>query len=116
MIQMFLPNNVAVFQDDSPHVHLAGTVQSWFEEHEGKLQHFPWPAQSSNLKIIEPLWSVLEARMRNRIPPSTSLKQLEQVLLEEWNKILLEALENLNESISRRIAVVLKEKYSPTPY
>jgi hypothetical protein len=29
-----------------------GTVQSWFEEHEGELQHLPWPAQSPDLNII----------------------------------------------------------------
>jgi hypothetical protein len=54
------------------------------------------------LNIIEPLWSVLEARVRNRFPPPTSLKQLEDVLQEEWYKILLE--------------IVLKAKGGPTPY
>jgi hypothetical protein len=35
-------NNDAVLQDDSAHIHAAGTIQSWFEEHEGELQHRPW--------------------------------------------------------------------------
>jgi hypothetical protein len=34
MIQKLFPNDV-VFQDASAPVHTAGTVQSWFEEHEG---------------------------------------------------------------------------------
>jgi hypothetical protein len=25
-------------------IHTAGTVQSWFEKHEGELQYLPWPA------------------------------------------------------------------------
>jgi hypothetical protein len=41
MIQMLFPNNNAVFQDDSALSHTAGTVQSWFEEHEGELHIFP---------------------------------------------------------------------------
>jgi hypothetical protein len=28
----------------------------WFEEHEGELQHLPWPAQSPYLNIIETIW------------------------------------------------------------
>jgi hypothetical protein len=60
------------------------------------------------LNIIEPLSSVLETRVRNRFPPPTSLKQLEDVLQEEWYKIPLEIVQNLHESVTRRIAAVLK--------
>jgi hypothetical protein len=45
MIQTLFPNNGAVFQDVTALIHAAGNVQSWFEEHDGELQHLPWPAQ-----------------------------------------------------------------------
>jgi hypothetical protein len=64
----------------------------------------------------EPLWSVLETRVRNRFPPPASLKQLEDVLQEEWYKILLETVKNLYESIPIRTAAVLKAKSGPAPY
>jgi hypothetical protein len=44
---------------------------------------------------MEPLWSVLETAVRNSFPPPTSLKQLEDVLEEEWYKIPLQTVENL---------------------
>jgi hypothetical protein len=116
MIQVLFLNNGALSQDDSALLHTAGTVQSWFEEHEGKLQHLPWPAQPSDLNVIEPLWSVLETRMRNRFPCPTSLKQLEDVLRAEWYTIPLETVQNLYEPIPRRSAAVLKAKGGPTPY
>jgi hypothetical protein len=94
MIQILFPNNDAVLEDDNALTHTAGTVQSRFEEHEGEIQHLPWPAQSHYFNINEPLWSVLETRVRNRFPPSTSLKQLEDVLEEEWYKIPLETVQN----------------------
>jgi hypothetical protein len=47
MIQMLFPNNT-VFQDGNAPIHTAGTVQSWFEEHEGVLQHLPWPAVTTS--------------------------------------------------------------------
>jgi hypothetical protein len=48
------PNN-DVFPDNNGPIHTAGTVRSWFEEHEDELQHLPWPAQSPVLNITEPL-------------------------------------------------------------
>jgi hypothetical protein len=39
MIQALFPNKNAVFQDDSAPIHTAGTDLTWFEEHEGELQH-----------------------------------------------------------------------------
>jgi hypothetical protein len=39
----------------SKKTHTAGTVQSCYEEHEGELEHFPWPAQSPDFNTIEPL-------------------------------------------------------------
>jgi hypothetical protein len=41
MMQTLFSNNDAVFPDDNTPIHTAGTVQSWFEEHEGELQHLP---------------------------------------------------------------------------
>jgi hypothetical protein len=54
-------------------------------------------------------------RLRNRFPPPTSLKQLKDVL-KKWYKIPLETVQNLYESIPRRIAAVLKAKRGSTPY
>jgi hypothetical protein len=86
MIQTLFPNSDAVIQDDNAPTDTARNVQSRFEEHEGELQHLPWPAQSPDLNINEPLWSVLETTVRNRFPPPTSLQQLKNVLREEWCK------------------------------
>jgi predicted Zn-dependent protease len=114
MIQTF-PNNNALFQDDNAPTYPPGTLQSWFDEHEGKLQHLPWVEQLPDLNIVELLWSVFETRVRNRFPPATSLKQLEDVE-EEWYKIPLETVQNLYESIPRRIGALLKVKVGPTQY
>jgi hypothetical protein len=56
-----------------------------------------------------------ETSVRNRFLPPTPLKQLEDVLQEEWYKIPLQIVQNLYESIPRRTAAVLKAKRGPLP-
>jgi hypothetical protein len=89
---------------------MAGTVQTWFEQHESEHHHLLSPAKSTFLNIIETLGSVLKARVRNRFPSPTSLKQLEDVLQEECYKIPLQTVH------SKKIAAVLKAKGGPTPH
>jgi hypothetical protein len=117
MVRMLFPNNDAVFQDDNLPIHTANSVRSWFKEHEDVPQHLSWPAQSPDLNILRPLWSALESRVRSRIPPP-SLKQLEDVLHEEWYNIPLKTTQNLyiHKSIPRRIQAVLQANGAQTAY
>jgi hypothetical protein len=64
---MLFPNNVEVSKADCLPIHTARIVQSWFEQHEDALRLL-WPAQSLDSNIIEPLWSVLESRVKSRLP------------------------------------------------
>jgi hypothetical protein len=41
IIQTLLLNNDALFLYNNVPIHKVGTVQSWFEEHDGELQHIP---------------------------------------------------------------------------
>jgi hypothetical protein len=53
--------------------------------------------------------------MRSRLPTPSSLQQQEDFLHEEWHNTPLETIQNLLESISRRLQAVLKENDGPTP-
>jgi hypothetical protein len=114
MAQMF-HNIGAVFQDDSSPMRTTSSVQFWFEEHEDTLHCLPWPAQSPDLNI-EPLWSVVESTVRSSFSSPSSVRQLVDVLHEEWYNIPLAAIQNLYESIPRRIQVVLQAYGGLTPY
>jgi hypothetical protein len=68
------------------------------------------------LNIIELFWSVLWTRVRNRFPPAICLKQLEDILQEVWYNISLQTVQNLYESITRRISAVLQAKVGQIPH
>jgi hypothetical protein len=75
LIQTLFLKNDAVFQDDDIPIHTAEIVQPWFEEHEGELQHLPWPALSPDFNIIEPLRSVFETTVRNKQIPTSNISK-----------------------------------------
>ena len=83
MVQTLYPEGGAVYQDDNAPIHTARLVTEWFDEHESEVEHLPWPAQSPDLNIIEPLWGVLEERVRKRFPPPASCSDLDTILQEE---------------------------------
>jgi hypothetical protein len=87
VVQLLLTTNDVIFQDDNLPIHTVRSVQSWFEEHEDVLQHLLWVTQLPTLNFLEPLWSVLESKLRSRFPP-LSLKQLE----EKWYSIPVETI------------------------
>jgi hypothetical protein len=64
------------YANNSP-IHEARSVQSSFAEDTDAFHH-SYPAQSPDCHIIQPLWSVLVSRMRNRFPPVSFVNQLEQ--------------------------------------
>ncbi|GFX03107.1 hypothetical protein TNCV_4288901 [Trichonephila clavipes] len=44
-----------IFRDDNEPTHASGLVPSWFDKYEDEIKHHPWPTQSSDFNMIEPL-------------------------------------------------------------
>ena len=65
---------------------------------------------SPDLNPIEHLWDVLERKVKSRKPLPKNKKELVNVLQEEWSKIEPEVLENLDESMPRRVKAVIGAK------
>ena len=110
-VHMLFPNNDAIFHYDTP----PEMFSYGFRSMKMHYNIFPGQHNRQTLNIIKPLWSVLDSRMRVRLPPQSSLKQLEYVLQEEWYSIPLETLHNLQVSIPRRIPTALQANGGPTP-
>jgi len=78
------------------------------------VEELDWIAQSPGAHPIEHLWDELEWRARPSRP--TSVSDLTNALLDEWAKIPTDTLQNLAESLPRRVEAVIDAKGGPTSY
>ena len=73
-----------------------------------------WPSQSPDLNPIENLWSILDSNLKDRRPQSKA--ELFQVLQEGWNRLDVDLLRRLVESMPRRIQAVIDANGYMTKY
>jgi transposase len=76
----------------------------------------PWPAFSPDLNHIEHFWDELDRRVRRRDNPPSSVPELEQALLKEWNNIPQMTVNNLINSMTRRVQSALDTNGEHTRY
>ena len=75
-----------------------------------------WPPQSPDLNPIENLWDAIERLIRKDTTPLASLPALEDIIHSKWLTLDLTVLQNLVESMPRRIQAVLKAKGGSSRY
>ena len=76
----------------------------------------PWPSFSPDLNPIKHLWDELDRRVRRRDNPPSSVPELEQALLQEWNNIPQMTVNNLINSMTRRVQSALDANGGHTRY
>jgi transposase len=103
-----------IFQQDNASIHSSGFTKSWFEDNNINL--IPWPSKSPDLNPIENLWGILARRVYVNGRQFQSREELKSVLKEEWEKISVEELKNLVESMPNRVYEVIKAQGGTTKY
>ena len=111
-----LISNGFIFQSNNDLKHTALKVKSYLEQKEqsGDVQIMKWSPQSPDLNIIESLWDYLDQRKATKQPKSNG--HLCQFLQDAWDNILLDYINKLQLSISKRINAVLAAKGRHTKY
>ena len=101
-----------IFKYDNAPVHTARNVQSGLDKHD--VQVIQCPDHSTDLHIIENVWSMLQnSVMRDR--PSTKL-ELTQSSFRAWGVITPDYLHKLYSSMPRRARYVIPSRDYPTKY
>ena len=75
-----------------------------------------WPAQSPNLNPIENLWSMMKKGINALCPHARNPQTMEVVLESVWKGFTPETINNLIDSMSKRVKDVTKARGGPTKY
>lgn len=102
-----------IFQDDNAPAHRSAQVQRYCSSI--NIRRLDWPSRSPDLNPIEHLWDLIKRRIGRR-GHIESLRKLEEAILEEWNAIPQTLINNLIESMHRRVREVIIVKGSHTRY
>jgi transposase len=103
-INKLLGNNWRFQQDNDPK-HTSRIAKAFLNE------NFPevidWPSNSPDLNPIENLWAIVKRNVEMRIPKN--ILELEQYMIEEWNKIPNNILNNYIGSMKRRCKMIIEK-------
>ncbi|GFX55799.1 transposable element Tcb2 transposase [Trichonephila clavipes] len=103
-----------VFMDDNATCHRTLAVQDCLDN-EG-IQRLVWPARSPGLNPIENVWVALGRQVAGRNYPPTNKKTLIRALTEKWDKLPQQLLDNVVQSMVRRVECCLTLHGGHIPY
>ena len=103
-----------IFQDDNAPRYTAKSTVKWKESK--LIDSLEWPSQSPDLNPIEHLWDELERRVRRDKVKPKNKAELFAAVEREWGQIHNNVINNLVNSMPRRVKAVLDGKGNATPY
>ncbi|GFU38379.1 transposable element Tcb2 transposase [Trichonephila clavipes] len=103
-----------VFMDDNATCHQTLAVQDCLDS-EG-IQRLVWPARSPDLNPIENVWDALGRQVAGRNCPPTNKNTLIRALTEEWDKLPQQLLDNVVQSMVRRVECCITLYGGHIPY
>ncbi|GFY03579.1 transposable element Tcb2 transposase [Trichonephila clavipes] len=86
---------------------------SWYSE---GIQRLVWPARSPDLNPIENVWDALGRQVAGQNYPPTDKNTLIRALTEEWDKLPQQLLDNVVQSMVRRVEYCITLYGGHIPY
>ena|SRR5215475_8574681 len=102
-----------VMEDGAP-MHRSAIAKQFRTTH--SMDTIMHPAQSPDMNPIEHVWKVLKEWVNKQLRHPKNAEELKTALLEEWEKIEIELINHLIESMEDRVSALLRAKGGSTRY
>lgn len=99
---------------DNARAHTAIIVRDYLQD--VGISVMQWPARSPDLNPIEHLWDHLKRKVRSRDPAPTTLQELKDAVIEEWDTIPQEEILKLVRSMRDRMEAVIRARGGNTRF
>ena len=103
-----------ILMDDNAPPHRAHIVRDYLEQE--SIQRMDWPARSPDLNPIEHVWDMLQVGLSAQEHAPSTLEELGNDLVQQWNRIPQDSISHLIQSFPRRCQAVLDARGGHTRY
>lgn len=97
-----------VLVDDNAPAHRAQRVNAALREY--NITRLDWPAGSPDLNPIEHAWDAVKRAVWNRQPQPQTVPEIREAVIQEWDRLPQEMLDNLILSMPRRIGACVRAR------
>ncbi|GFW22668.1 transposable element Tcb1 transposase [Trichonephila clavipes] len=104
----------AIFQQDNARPHVAKTVKSYLDSQQ--VQLLPWPVYSPDMTSIEHVWDIIGGRLARDLRPVVSTDELWLRIQTIQNTLPQADIQNLFNSMLRRVAALIAARGGHTKY
>ena len=104
----------SVFMDDNARPHRARIVDTCLRQHH--VTRMDWPACSPDLNPIEHVWDQLGRAVQQRLNVNSTLVDLRRYMLEEWDRLPIDKLQQLIHGMRRRCDACIAAAGGATRY
>lgn len=103
-----------MFQQDNASIHKSRETLKWMDDHD--IQVLEWPSLSPDLNPVENIWAWLVRKVYANGKQYGTVNELKLAILEAWDACPQNYLENLVNSMPKRIFEVIKNHGDKTNY